>query len=226
MGKPKQAEKALVGTNYDWGEFGNANKSGVSLSPMASDTVSDTQSGIGQYLNEIINPSVNNTSFVARQKFSDANNVAYAEALARDAMAKGYRGSVLNNALNSLNVNRATEINQNLVNESARIQNILSALSGVEGNYFNQADIMRNNILQRQQANQGIAQDINKINNAGYNSWKSNILSGGAGIAGTLAGAYGTARDNFYDNAIYDTQGNYMGQKGGYGTDSIPWYYR
>lgn len=225
MGKPKEAEKALVGTDYNWGEFGGANKSGVSLSPTASRTVSDTQAGIGQYLNEIINPSVSNTSFMARQNFSDSNNMAYAEALAKDAMAKGYRGTVLENTLNSLRANRANEINQNLIDESARIQDILSALSGVEGNYFNQSDIMRSNILQRQQSNQGIAQDINKLNNAGYNTWKSNMLSGGAGIAGTLAGAYGTARDNFYDNAIYDSQGNYMGQKGGYGTDNIPWYY-
>lgn len=228
MGSPKTAKKALVDTDYNWGDFGSANASGASLSPMASNTLSNTQSEIGRYLDELLNPSASNSSFASRQAFSDANNRAYAENLARGAMAKGYRGSVLNTALNSLEANRANEINQNLINEDSRLQNILSALSGVESNYFNQLDTMRSNILQRQQGNQGISQDINKLNTSGYNAWKSNLLSGAAGTAGALAGSYGASRDNFYNNAIYDSAGNYMGQAGGYGSAdaSIPWYYR
>ena len=226
MGKPKQAEKALVDTNYNWGDFGSANESGVNLSPMASNTIQNTQSGIGQYMSELINPSISNASFMARQNFSDQNNRAYAEELARNAMNKGYRGSVLDQALISLDANRANNMSQNLVNESSRVQKILSALSGIEGNYFNQADTLRSNILQRLQGNQGITQDVNKLNTSGYNTWKSNLLSGTAGTVGSLAGAYGASRDDFYKNAIYDSEGNYMGQKGGYGTSEIPWYYR
>lgn len=213
MGKPKEAKKATVDTNYNWGDFGSANESGVNLSDTASNTVQSTQSGIGQYLPELMNPSTSNESFIARQNIMDANNRAYAEDLARNAMAKGYRGSVLDQTLNSLQANRNNELAQNLIGESSRLQNILSALSGVESNYFNQADTMRSNILQRQQGNQGIEQDINKLNTAGYNAWKSNALSGAANIAGSLAGAYGSYLDS--------KQSPYTFVNGGGGTSTV-----
>ena len=191
MGKPKSVSPAQVGTNYNWGEFGSANAGGVNLSPMATSNIRTTQSGIGQYLNELINPSYDNESFRARQELIDASNRQYANQLGAQAMARGARGSATQNILNSIAANRNTDLRQAMTQEDARVQNILSALSGIEGNYFNQANTMGNNILQRVLANQGTQQQANIANTNAYNSWKNNLISGAAGLgAAALSGGF------------------------------------
>jgi hypothetical protein len=189
MGKPKSITPAQVGTDYNWGEFGSANANGVNLSPMATSNVQTTQSGIGQYLNELINPSYDNESFRARQELLDASNRQYANQLGAQAMARGARGSATQNILNSIAANRNMDMRQAMTQEDARVQNILSALSGVEGNYFNQTNTMGNNILQRALANQGAQQQANIANTNAYNSWKNNLISGAASIGGLALGA-------------------------------------
>lgn len=188
MGRPKEIKPAKVGTDYNWGEFGSANEGGVNLSPMATSNIQTTQSGIGQYLNELINPSYNNESFRARQELIDASNRQYANQLGAQAMARGARGSATQNILNSIAANRNMDLRQAMTQEDARVQNILSALSGIEGNYFNQANTMGNNILQRALANQQAQQQANIANANAYNSWKNNLISGGASILGSLGG--------------------------------------
>jgi hypothetical protein len=189
MGKPKSITPAQVGTDYNWGEFGSANANGVNLSPMATSNIRTTQSGIGQYLNELINPSYDNESFRARQELLDASNRQYANQLGAQAMARGARGSATQNILNSIAANRNMDMRQAMTQEDARVQNILSALSGVEGNYFNQTNTMGNNILQRALANQGAQQQANIANTNAYNSWKNNLISGAASIGGLALGA-------------------------------------
>jgi hypothetical protein len=189
MGKPKSITPAQVGTDYNWGEFGSANANGVNLSPMATSNVQTTQSGIGQYLNELINPSYDNESFRARQELLDASNRQYANQLGAQAMARGARGSATQNILNSIAANRNMDMRQAMTQEDARVQNILSALSGIEGNYFNQTNTMGNNILQRALANQGAQQQANIANTNAYNSWKNNLISGAASIGGLALGA-------------------------------------
>ena len=191
MGKPRKISAAQVGTDYNWGEFGSANAGGVNLSPMATSNIRTTQSGIGQYLNELINPSYDNESFRARQELIDASNRQYANQLGAQAMARGARGSATQNILNSIAANRNTDLRQAMTQEDARVQNILSALSGIEGNYFNQANTMGNNILQRVLANQGTQQQANIANANAYNSWKNNLISGAAGLgAAALSGGF------------------------------------
>lgn len=191
MGKPRSVSPAQVGTDYNWGEFGSANANGVNLSPMATSNVQTTQSGIGQYLNELINPSYDNESFRARQELLDASNRQYANQLGAQAMARGARGSATQNILNSIAANRNMDIRQAMTQEDARVQNILSALSGVEGDYFNQANTMGNNILQRVLANQGAQQQANIANTNAYNSWKNNLISGATGLgAAALSGGF------------------------------------
>lgn len=189
MGKPRKISAAQVGTDYNWGEFGSANASGVNLSPMATSNVQTTQSGIGQYLNELINPSYDNESFRARQELIDASNRQYANQLGAQAMARGARGSATQNILNSIAANRNMDMRQAMTQEDARVQNILSALSGIEGNYFNQANTMGNNILQRALANQQAQQQANIANTNAYNSWKNNLISGAASVGGLALGA-------------------------------------
>lgn len=189
MGKPKSIKPAQVGTDYNWGEFGSANASGVNLSPMATSNVQTTQSGIGQYLNELINPSYDNESFRARQELLDASNRQYANQLGAQAIARGARGSATQNILNSIAANRNMDMRQAMTQEDARVQNILSALSGIEGNYFNQANTMGNNILQRVLANQQTQQQANIANTNAYNSWKNNLISGAASVGGLALGA-------------------------------------
>jgi hypothetical protein len=189
MGKPKKVQAAQVGTDYNWGEFGSANANGVNLSPMATSNIRTTQSGIGQYLNELINPSYDNESFRARQELIDASNRQYANQLGAQAMARGARGSATQNILNSIAANRNTDLRQAMTQEDARVQNILSALSGIEGNYFNQANTMGNNILQRVLANQGAQQQANIANTNAYNQWKNNLISGAASVGGLALGA-------------------------------------
>lgn len=189
MGKPKKISAAQVGTDYNWGEFGSANAGGVNLSPMATSNIQTTQSGIGQYLNELINPSYDNESFRARQELLDASNRQYANQLGAQAMARGARGSATQNILNSIAANRNMDMRQAMTQEDARVQNILSALSGIEDNYFNQANTMGSNILQRVLANQNAQQQANIANTNAYNSWKNNLISGAASVGGLALGA-------------------------------------
>jgi hypothetical protein len=189
MGKPKKVQAAQVGTDYNWGEFGSANAGGINLSPMATSNIQTTQSGIGQYLNELINPSYDNESFRARQELLDASNRQYANQLGAQAMARGARGSATQNILNSIAANRNMDMRQAMTQEDARVQNILSALSGIEGNYFNQTNTMGNNILQRALANQQAQQQANIANTNAYNSWKNNLISGAASVGGLALGA-------------------------------------
>lgn len=188
MGKPKNISAAKVGENYNWGEFGGANANGVSLSPMASASVQDAQRGINQYLNELINPSYSNESFRARQELLDTSNRQYANQLGAEAIARGARGSATQSILNSIMANRNNDMRNAMTQEDARVQNILSALSGVEGNYFNQANAMGNNILQRVLGNQQAQNQVNIANTNAYNQWKNNLISGGASILGAGIG--------------------------------------
>lgn len=188
MGKPSKVQAAQVGTNYNWGEFGSASQRGVNFNPTTTANIKTAQSGIGQYLNELINPSYDSESFRARQELLDANNRQYANQLGAEAMARGARGSATQNILNSIAANRNMDMRQAMAQEDSRVQNILSALSGIEGNYFNQGNVMANNILQRATANQQAQQQANIANTNAYNEWRNNLLSGVAGLAGTGLG--------------------------------------
>jgi hypothetical protein len=194
MGQPKKVSAAKIGENYNWGEFGGANASGVNLSPTATQTIADTQGGINQYVNELINPSYSNESFRARQAILDASNRQYANELGAQAMERGARGSATQNILNSIMANRNMDMRQAMTQEDARVQNILNALQGVESGYFGQANTMANNILQRVSQNQTNQQRVNEANTAAYNQWRNNLISGAASIAGAgLGGLAGMA---------------------------------
>lgn len=188
MGKPSKVKAANVDTNYNWGEFGSASQRGVNFNPTTTANIKTAQSGIGQYLNELINPSYDSESFRARQELLDANNRQYANQLGAEAMARGARGSATQNILNSIAANRNMDMRQAMAQEDSRVQNILSALSGIEGNYFNQGNVMANNILQRATANQQAQQQANIANTNAYNQWRNNLLSGAAGLAGVGLG--------------------------------------
>ena len=188
MGKPSKVEAARVNENYDWGEFGSAGKGGVTLSPTASQNVKTTQQGIAQYLDELTNPSYTNESFLARQNLLDERNMQYANQLGANAIARGARGSATQNILNSIMANRNNDMRSAMTQEDARVQNILSALSGIEGNYFNQTNAMANNILQRATTNAAAQNAANATNAANYNAWKNNMMSGAATIVGAMMG--------------------------------------
>jgi hypothetical protein len=192
MGEPKKIKPAEVDTSYNWGEFGGANKYGVNLSPMATNTVRDTQAGLNQYINELINPSYSNESFRARQELLDANNRQFARELGAQAMERGARGSATQNILNSIAANRNTDMRQAMTQEDARVQNIISALLGTESNYFGQANTMGSNILQRVLANQQTQQQAEIANKNAYNQWRNNLISGAASVAGAGLGALGS----------------------------------
>lgn len=192
MGKPKSIKPATVDTTYSWGEFGGANQNGAYFNPTTSSNIQTTQSGISQYLNELINPSYESESFKARQSLLDQSNDQYARQLAAQAIERGARGSATQNILDSIAANRDNQMRQAMTQEDSRIQNILSALSGIEGNYFNQGNVMANNILQRATANQQAQQQANIANANAYNQWRNNLLSGAAGLAG--AGVGGLAK--------------------------------
>ena len=188
MGKPKKVQAAQVGTKYNWGEFGSADKNGVKFNPTMTSNIQTAQGGIGQYLDELINPSYDNESFRARQELLDESNRQYANQLGAQAIARGARGSATQNILNSIMANRNNDLRSAMTAEDARVRNILSSLSGIEGNYFNMGNTMANNILQRVRANQGAQQQANIINTNAYNQWKNNLIGGAASIAGAVAG--------------------------------------
>ena len=188
MGKPSEIQAAKVPETYNWGEFGSATSSSVNFNPTMTSNIQTTQSGINQYLNELINPSYESESFKARQALLDASNRQYANQLGANAIARGARGSTTQNILNSIAANRNIDMRQAMTQEDARVQNILNALSGIEGNYFNMGNTMANNILQRALSNQQAQQQANIANANAYNQWKNNLISGGASIAGSLLG--------------------------------------
>lgn len=188
MGQPKEVQAAKIGENYNWGEFGSANSNGVNLSPTATSNVQAAQGGIGQYLNELINPSYNNESFRARQELIDANNRQFANQLGAQAIARGARGSATQNILNSIMANRSNQMRNAMTNEDARLRNVLSSLSGIEGNYFNQANTMANNILDRVKTNAGVQNAVNAANTGAYNQWRNNLINTGVRIGTTILG--------------------------------------
>ena len=188
MGQPKKVEPAHISEDYSWGDFGSAGQKGVSLSEISSKNLGTAQSGINQYLNELINPSYNNESFKARQELIDQSNDLYARQLGAQAMARGARGSATQNILNSIAANRGNNLRQAMTEEDERVQNILSALSGIEGNYWQQSNAMANNILQRATTNAGAQNAANAANAQAYNAWKNNMISGAATIAGAIFG--------------------------------------
>lgn len=188
MGKPKKVEAAKIGENYNWGEFGGANASGVNLSPMATSTIRDTQSGLNQYVNELINPSYDNESFRARQELLDASNRQYANQLGAQALERGARGSATQNILNSIAANRNMNMRQAMTEEDARVRNIINSLMGVESNYFGQANTMADNILNRVNANANRQQQVNMMNTQAENQWRNNLMNAGMGLVGTLGG--------------------------------------
>lgn len=192
MGQPKEVKAAKVGESYNWGEFGGADASGVNLSPTATSTIADTQSGINQYVNELINPSYNSESFRARQELLDASNRQYANQLGAQAIERGARGSATQNILNSIAANRNIDMRQAMTEEDARVRNILSALQGIESGYFGQANTMGSNILQRALSNQQMQQQAEMANVQAYNQWKNSLLNsaaqlGGAALTGGLS---------------------------------------
>lgn len=223
MGKPRNVKAAQVGTDYNWGEFGSADKSGVNFNPTMTSNIQSAQSGIGQYLNELINPSYDNESFRARQELLDASNRQYANQLGAQAMERGARGSATQNILNSIAANRNNDLRNAMTQEDARVRNILSSLSGIEGNYFNMGNTMANNILQRATANQQAQQQANITNANAYNQWKNNLISGAAALGGAALGAglgwgAGDTGSLFGGGNVTDVNGNVLGQVGGYGT--------
>lgn len=198
MGKPKNVKATKIGENYNWGEFGGANASGVNLSPMATSTIRDTQSGLNQYVNELINPSYDNESFRARQELLDASNRQYANQLGAQAIERGARGSATQNILNSIAANRNTNMRQAMTEEDARVQNIINSLMGVENNYFGQANTMANNILSRVNANADRQQAANVANTQARNQWANNLMNAAAGGgAALLSGAFAPSASVF-----------------------------
>jgi hypothetical protein len=198
MGKPKNVEASKIGENYNWGEFGGANASGVNLSPMATSTIRDTQSGLNQYVNELINPSYDNESFRARQELLDASNRQYANQLGAQAIERGARGSATQNILNSIAANRNMNMRQAMTEEDARVRNIINSLMGVESNYFGQTNTMADNILNRVNANANRQQEVNKINTQARNEWANNLMNAAVGGgAALLSGAFAPSASIF-----------------------------
>lgn len=225
MGKPTEVKAAKISENYDWGDFGSANASGVNLSPMASANVQAAQGGVNQYLQELLNPSYDNASFKARQDLIDTNMRQSANEMAAAAIARGARGSATQSILNSLMANRNNELRNAMIAEDARVSNILNSAMGVENNYFNQSNTMANNILQRVMGNQTAQNQVNIANAQAENQWRNNLISAGAGIAGmAVGGGLGSgllskaAGSLLGSKNVTDVNGNIIGKVGGYGT--------
>lgn len=190
MGKPTKVKPTLLDTNYNWGTFGSANQGGFTFNNESQQNLTNAQSGLYQYVNELINPSYYNTSFVNRQDEIDRNNQEYAKQLGQEAIARGYRGTATQNILNSINANRNTNMQQALVDEDSRVRNIISKLAGIESNYWGQGNAMANNIMQRYTTNVGRRNEANATNVANYNAWRDNLFSGTGGLIGAAIGAY------------------------------------
>ena len=210
MGEPKKVEPAKVSESYNWGDFGSADKNGVNLGAVSRQNLNTAQTGMSQYLNELINPSYNSESFRARQALLDQSNQQYANQLGANAINRGARGSATQSILNSIMANRNNDMRNAMTQEDSRVRNILSALSGTETNYFNQANTMANNILSRVSANAGAQNEANATNVANYNKWRNNLINTGVKLGTTMLGGglgYLMTDDlptNTYDGGVTD----------------------
>lgn len=190
MGKPKSVKPSLLDTNYNWGDFGSADKSGISLSPMASSNANVAQSGVNQYVNSLINPSYDSETFLARQSLLDQENNQQANQLLANALQRNARGSASQAILNKVMANRVSGLRSAMSEEDKRVQDTLSALSGVEGNYFNQSNAMAKDMLSRILGNQKAQNEANQKNAEAYNAWRDNLWQGTGGAIGAAIGAY------------------------------------
>lgn len=190
MGQPKKVKPTLLDTSYDWGAFGSADKDNFYFSDQTESNLGNTRAGISQFVTEMLNPAYGNTSFAERQALAQQNNQEYANQLGRQAIMRGSRGNATQNILNSLNANQTALDQRALIDENSRIQNILNALSGIEGNYWNQGNAMGNNILQRYTTNVARQNAANEQNVANYNAWRDNLWQGTGGAIGAAIGAY------------------------------------
>lgn len=190
MGEPKKIKPSLIDTAYDWGNFGSADSNGVNLSPTASANVSTLQSGINQYVNNLTNPSYDSESFLARQSLLDQNSDQKATSMLADALGRNARGSSSSAILNKILSSRATGLRDAMGDEDIRVRNTLSALSGLEGNYFNQSNAMAKDILSRILGNQKAKNEANIKNAEAYNAWRDNLWQGTGGAIGAAIGAY------------------------------------
>lgn len=188
MGEPKKVEPAKVSESYNWGDFGSADKNGVNLGAVSRQNLNTAQTGMSQYLNELINPSYNSESFRARQALLDQSNQQYANQLGANAINRGARGSATQSILNSIMANRNNDMRNAMTQEDSRVRSILSALSGTETNYFNQANTMANNILDRVKTNAGAQNEANATNVANYNKWRNNLINTGVKLGTTMLG--------------------------------------
>jgi len=210
MGEPKKVEPAKVSESYNWGDFGSADKNGVNLGAISRQNLNTAQTGMSQYLNELINPSYNSESFRARQALLDQSNQQYANQLGANAINRGARGSATQSILNSIMANRNNDMRNAMTQEDSRVRNILSALSGTETNYFNQANTMANNILDRVKTNAGFQNSANATNVANYNKWRNNLINTGVKLGTTMLGGglgYLMTDDlptNTYDGGVTD----------------------
>lgn len=208
MGKPKEIQPVLLDTDYSWGPFGSATKDGYSLSDAGQQSLDIAQGGLNQYVNELISPSYSNNSFVNRQNVLNQNNEAYASVLGNQAMARGARGNATQNILNNLRANQQNSARRAMVDENARIRNIISRLSATEGNYWNQANTMADNLMRRYVTNVARQNEANAQNVANYNAWRDNLFAGTGGAIGTAIGAY-------FGGGAGAAMGNAAGQQAG-----------
>lgn len=189
MGKPQEAKAAKVSENYNWGNFGSADASGTTLSDASSQILDTARQGTQSYLQELLNPSYSSESFKARQALIDQQNQQYANELAANAIERGARGSTTQNILASIAANRENQMREAMTTEDQRISNILSQLGTYEDRYFNQANTMANNILQRVSANQQAQNQVNIANAQAQNQYRNNLISGAAALGGAALGA-------------------------------------
>ena len=184
MGRPKKVQPALR-TNVDFGPFGSANAQGVNLSGVGAQNVSEAQTGTQNYLRELLNPSYSNPSFQARQDILDASNRQFANEMGASAIARGARGGVTQNILNSIAANRNMDMRNAMTTEDQRIRAILGQTGAIESQGLNTANALANNILQRA----GYTQQANMYNTQARNDWVNNLISGGAGVVGSVLGS-------------------------------------
>lgn len=200
MGKPKQAKIVTANPDYSWGEFGSATEKGVNFNDITNDTISETQGGIGQYLNELVNPTYGSEVFNARQSLLDQKNNLLARVLNAKAMERNARGSATQAILNNVAASRYKDFADAMNAEDTRTRQALSTLGELEQNYFGRANTFAQNILNRQLNNSERQSLVNAANTSQYNTWKDNTLSSAAGLTGTLGGALA----NYYGNKNSD----------------------
>lgn len=152
--------------------------------------VKTTESAIPKYMEQLINPSYDSEVFKARQnQFNRLSNQAFENNVMNPLASRNLtRGSSINQMSNEFANNQANTVNDMMLSEDSRVNNILSQLTNLYQMPYNMMMGMQGNASQLAQAQVQAQAQLDAANTASKNGLWSSLAQGLGAAAGAYAG--------------------------------------